>query len=147
MQPDVHLIDGHRPELGDGIARMPASRLLGLRVLGFGAGTSAIELPVRPEVTFDGLVVQGGIVGTLADYAAVSAATAGQDVGRASSTTSFQVYNLEPARGERLVAYGRIVKKGRSQSVAAADVYAIDGSNWTLCATALATCYHFDLPR
>ena len=119
---------------------MPCSRLFGLSILGFGLGVSAIELPVRADLTFDGQTVQGGIVGMLADYAAVSAATAAAPLGWASSTTAFQVYNLAPARGERLVGIGRIVKGGRSQAVAAADVYAVVGAEAELVATALATC-------
>jgi hypothetical protein len=45
----------HRPDLKAAIEAMPASRLLGLQVAGFDpAGVSRIELPVRPELTFDG---------------------------------------------------------------------------------------------
>ena len=138
--PIPEFIDLHRPDLTVAIAAMPCSRFLGLSVLGLGDGVSAIELPVRPDLTFEGKTVQGGIVGTLADYAAVSAATAALPLGWASSTTSFQVYNLAPARGERLVGIGRIVKGGRSQAVASADVYSVIGADAVLVATALATC-------
>ena len=134
------LIDRHRSDLATAIAGMPCSQLLGLSVLGFGDGVSAIELPIRTDLTFDGQTVQGGIVGTLADFAAVSAATTASPVGWVSSTTAFQVYNLAPARGERLVGIGRIVKGGRSQAVAAADVYAVIEEKADLVATALASC-------
>jgi len=138
--PMPSLIDRHRPDLAAAITAMPCTRLLGLSVLGLGDGVSVIELPVHADVTFDGRTVQGGIVGTLADYAAVSAATAASPLGWVSSTTAFQVYNLAPARGDRLVAIGRIVKGSRSQAVAAADVYAVIGEDAELVATALATC-------
>ena len=134
------LVDQHRPDLVAAIASMPCSRLFGLSVVGLGEGVSVIELPIRTDLTFDGRTVQGGIVGTLADYAAVSAATAASPTGWGSSTTAFQVYNLAPARGERLVGIGRLVKGGRSQAVAAADVYAVVGADAELVATALATC-------
>ena len=138
--PMPFLINQHRPDLAAAIAAMPCTQLLGLSVLGLGDGVSAIELLTRADLTFDGRTVQGGIVGTLADYAAVSAATAASPLGWASSTTAFQVYNLAPARGERLVGIGRIVKGGRSQAVAAADIYAVVGEDAELVATALATC-------
>ncbi|MCZ4256986.1 PaaI family thioesterase [Sulfitobacter sp. G21635-S1] len=134
------LIGNYRPDLSKAIASMPCSQLLGLTVIGFGEGVSAIELTIRPELTFDGRTVQGGIVGTLADYAAVSAATANCADGWTSSTTNFQVHNVSPARGERLVGLGRIVKSGRSQAVAAADIYAIASGHAELVATALASC-------
>ena len=134
------LVDQHRPDLVAAIASMPCSRLFGISVVGLGEGAAVIELSIRADLTFDGRTVQGGIVGTLADYAAVSAATAASPTGWVSSTTAFQVYNLAPARGERLVGIGRLIKGGRSQAVAAADVYAVVGADAELVATALATC-------
>lgn len=119
---------------------MPCSGLLQLRVVGLGPGASAIEMPVLVEITVDGRVVQGGIVGTLADYAAVSAAAAAAPAEWKASTTSFQVYNLAPATGDRLVGIGRVIRRGRSQAVAAADVYAVAGEDAKLVGTALATC-------
>lgn len=130
----------HREDLVRAVMAMPCSRLLGLEVVGLGEGVSAIGLPMRPDLTFDGLTVQGGIVGTLADYAAVSAATAALPDGWGSATTAFQVYNLAPARGQRLVGVGRLVSRTRSQAVAAADVYGFDDDVATHVATALATC-------
>lgn len=134
------LIENYRPALSKAIASMPCSRLLSLTVLGFGEGVSAIELIIRTNLTFDGRTVQGGIVGTLADFAAVSAATANCAGGWTSSTTGFHVHNVLPARGERLVGLGRVVNSGRSQAVAAADIYAVTGNKAELVATALASC-------
>lgn len=134
------LIPDHRPQLAKAIAAMPASQLLGLEVLGFGDGASAITMPIHTKITFDGRTVQGGLVGVLADYAAVSAAIAAAPVGTFGSTTSFDVHNLAPAIGTRLVAIGRVIKLGRRQAVAAADVYAVTDSDEVLVATALATC-------
>jgi uncharacterized protein (TIGR00369 family) len=125
---------------------MPAARLLGITVRGFGDGVSVVVMPVRHDITFDGRVVQGGIVGTLADFAAVSAAIAAAPVGTFGSTTSFDVHNLAPAAGEQLFGIGRLVKLGRSQAVAAADVYAENKGEATLVATALATCRLFQVP-
>lgn len=137
------LIDGHRTDLRDAIDRMPASGLLGLRIIGFGHGVSAIDMQIRPELTFDGKVVQGGIVGALADYAAVSAATAAMPEGWASATTGFQVHNLEPASGIRLVALGRTIKVSKSGALAASDVFADRNNSMDLVATGLATCRLF----
>lgn len=134
------LIPDFRPQLAMAIAAMPASRLLGVEVMGFGDGVSVIMLPVRAELTIDGRTVQGGLVGTLADYAAVSAATASAPPGWFSATTSFDVHNLAPAAGDRLIGIGRVIKAGRSQAVAAADVYAETGEHHVLVATCLATC-------
>ena len=45
------------------------------------------------------------------------------------------------ARGERLVARGRVVKAGRKINFGAADVFVIDDSKETLCGTVAVTCY------
>jgi uncharacterized protein (TIGR00369 family) len=134
------LIAFHRDDLKTLIERMPACQFLGLKICGFNENQSIVEMPVRREITIDGVVVQGGIVGTLADFAAVSAATASKPAGWISSTTSFDVHNVAPAVGDRLVAVGRVIKASSSSGVAAADVYAENGGVFSLVATALATC-------
>lgn len=132
----------HRPDLRDAIEAMPASKWLGLRVIGFAAaGLSVLELDVRPELTFDGRVVQGGLVGTLADYAGVSAAAASLATGWGASTTGFEVHNLAPAIGDTLVAIGRAAAVGRSQAVSRVEVWAITrGRPSVMVAIATTTC-------
>jgi uncharacterized protein (TIGR00369 family) len=134
------LIASYRDDLKIEIERMPACQLLRLKVCGFNASEALVELPVRTEITVDGAIVQGGIVGTLADFAAVSAATASKPVGWVSVTTSFDVHNLAPAVGDQLVAIGRVIKTSTSSGIAAADVYAEKDASFLLVATALVTC-------
>ena len=127
------------------IEGMPASRLLGLRVTGFdAAGFSVLEMPVVASLTFDGKIVQGGIVGTLADYAGVSAAACTLPSGWIASTTAFEVHNLAPARGDRLLAIGRSLQVGKSQAVSGAEVWAVEGRSATLVAIATTTCRPFE---
>jgi uncharacterized protein (TIGR00369 family) len=110
-------------------------------VSGFGAsGISRIEMPIRADLTFDGRVVQGGIVGVLADYAGVSAAACTLPQGWMASTTGFEVHNVAPAVGERLVAIGRAQHVGKSLGVSRAEVYAMSGSVATLVCIATTTC-------
>jgi uncharacterized protein (TIGR00369 family) len=137
------LTPGYRADLKALIEAMPSSRWLGLAVAGFAEGVSVIEMPVRPDMTFDGRAVTGGIVGTLADYAAVSAATAAMPDGWLSSTTSFQVYNLEPASGETLIAIGRVIHVAKSSGAGSANVYARRSGTHVLVASATATCRLF----
>jgi uncharacterized protein (TIGR00369 family) len=128
---------------------MPSSKLIGLSVKGFDpSGVSILELPVRTELTFDGAVVQGGIVGLLADYAGVSAAACTQPAGWAASTTAFEVHNLAPARGERLVAVGRAVHVGRTSAVSRVDIYAQTSEGvLALIGIATATCRLFEIAK
>jgi len=61
------IVPGHRADIAERTITMPAPQLLGIRVVGFAPGISVFELPIRPEITFDGHIVQAGIVGMLAD--------------------------------------------------------------------------------
>jgi len=149
--PDVQLPDlqpGLRADLAAAIEAMPASRLVGLRVLGFApGGVSALQMDIAPALTFDGRVVQGGLVGLLADYAGVSAASSTLPAGWAASTTGFEVHNLAPAAGERLVAIGEAVQVGKSHAVSTARVWAVAGGQATLVAVATTTCRPFEVRR
>ncbi|TFZ02037.1 PaaI family thioesterase [Ramlibacter humi] len=139
---------GLRADLAAAIEAMPSSRLIGLRVRGFApGGVSLLELPMSPQVTFDGRVVQGGVVGMLADYAGVSAASSTLPAGWAASTTAFEVHNLAPAVGERLLAVGQAVQVGKSHAVSTARVWAMLGEDATLVAVATTTCRPFEARR
>jgi uncharacterized protein (TIGR00369 family) len=142
------LTPGYRADLASAIESMPASRLVGLTVMGFAPeGLSVVSIPVTHAVTFDGQVVQGGIVGMLADYAGVSAASCTLPGGWLASTTAFEVHNLAPAKGDRLLAIGRAVHVGKSQAVSSAEVWAIDGEASTLVAWATTTGRFFEIRR
>jgi len=137
---------GLRADLAAAIEAMPASRLVGLRVTGFApAGVALLELAIVPALTFDGRVVQGGLVGLLADYAGVSAAASSLAPGWAASTTGYEVHNLAPAQGERLLAIGRAVQVGRTHAVSTAQVWAVAAGTPTLVAVATTTCRPFEL--
>lgn len=120
------------------VEAMPATQLLGIDVVSLGNGHSVLSMPVRPQVTFDGHNVQGGLVGVLADYAAVAAAATTLDVGWRVATLSCETHNLRPAAGERLIARGEIIKGGRRHLVARSDVM-IDDLDGTHCLTGLFT--------
>lgn len=128
-----------RADLRDAIHAMPASQLIGLKVHGFRPeGVSLIELPLTPQISFDGRAAQGGIVGMLADYAGVSAAACTLPPGGFASTTGYEVHNLAPARGQRLWAVGRAVKVGRSVAVSRAEVWA-EAANGSFTCVCIAT--------
>jgi uncharacterized protein (TIGR00369 family) len=136
-----------RNDIKQAIEAMPASKLIGLTVIGFNPnGTSRLEVPITPSLTFDGRIVQGGIVGMLADYAGVSAATCTLEPGWSSSTTSFEVHNIAAARGERLIAIGKAIKVGATIGISRADVYAERNGQLSLVCIATTTCKPFQLP-
>jgi uncharacterized protein (TIGR00369 family) len=81
----------------------------------------------------------GGVISGLADLAAGGAVTTTLPPGRAVVSISLHVNFLAPARGERLVAKGSVVKVGGTVGVASVDVVTIDADREQLCATATVT--------
>jgi len=81
----------------------------------------------------------GGVISGLADLAGGGAITTALPPGRAVITISLHVNFLAPARGERLVAKGNLVKVGTTVGVASIDVLTIDKAREQVCATATVT--------
>jgi uncharacterized protein (TIGR00369 family) len=129
-----------RQDLKQGIDLMPAAKLLGIHAIGFNPkGISHIEMLVTAKTTFDGRVVQGGIVGVLADFAGISAAACTLPEGWMVSTTSFEIHNIAPAVGSRLIAIGKVMNVGKTIAVSRADVYAEHEDAFTLVCIATTT--------
>lgn len=124
------------------IQSMPATHHLGIKVVAVEAGKCVLEMACRSEITFDGVVVQGGLVGVLADYAAVAAAGSTLEQGWSVATTSCETHNLLPATGTRLVAVGEIIHPAKRHLLARADVH-IDSLDGPLCLTGLFTAVGF----
>lgn len=136
------MVSTERPPQSELVRRfvesMPATRHLGIKVIAVDAGKCVLEMACRHEITFDGMVVQGGLVGVLADYAAVAAAGSTLEQGWSVATTSCETHNLLPATGTRLVAVGEIVHSSRRRLLARSDVH-IDSLDGPLCLTGLFT--------
>jgi acyl-coenzyme A thioesterase PaaI-like protein len=54
-------------------------------------------------------------------------------------TSSYTLHFLGPALGERLRAKGRVIRAGKRQVTVQADIFAEEGEDSKLVATALAT--------
>ena len=89
----------------------------------------------------------GGVISGLADLAAGGAVTTTLPPGRGVVSISLHVNFLAPAKGERLVAKGNVVKVGGTVGVASVDVVTIDGGREQLCATATVTFRVVDLQK
>jgi uncharacterized protein (TIGR00369 family) len=108
-------------------------------------GHFEITQPFRRELSFREGTFQAGPIGTLADMAAACAGATMLPEGWAASTIDYTLKLLAPAIGEKLVARGRVLRSGRTLSVAAADVFSVLNGKETLCATALTTIRNFEL--
>jgi uncharacterized protein (TIGR00369 family) len=123
-----------RQQAVDAVHSHPVVKLLGLRVTDIGYGIATVECPVRPEITVEGHVVQGAIVGVLVDYAGIVAAMSTLDEGVGVVTVSYSVTNVAPAIGERLIAVGRAVSVTRNLGTSQVQVHVWTGDRSTLVA-------------
>lgn len=130
----------------DMVHRMPAARHLGFELGAIGPGSVEIVQPCLKQLTQHDGYIQGGILGCLADFAGGAAAGTLLPIGWANMTIDYTIKIVAPARGEHIVARGRIVKAGPTISVAAADIFAVAGAEETLCASALVTLRNVRIP-
>ncbi len=114
--------------------RQGIMKTIGARLLSVAPGEVRIELPWSEAVTQQHGFVHAGILSTIADnacgYAAYTLMPAGSDVLGGENKINF----LAPARGERFVSVGRVVKAGRTLAVCAGEVWAYDDGTETLVA-------------
>ena len=115
-------------------------RLLGASLERVEPGEVDIALRRRPDLTQQHGYLHAGVLTAIADsacgYAAYTLMPADSEV----LSVEFKLNLLRPADGERFVARGRVLRAGRTLTVAAADVMARTGSSaGTVVATMLAT--------
>ena len=107
-------------------AAQPAMATIGATVLSVHAGEVEIELPCAPHVTQQHGFVHGGVVTMISDCACGYAALSLMPEDAAVLTTEFKINFLSPAKGERLVAHGRVVRAGKKLMVCLGEVFAED---------------------
>jgi len=103
-------------------------------------GEVEIVLPVAAHLSQQHGFVHAGAVATIADSACGYAALTMMPIGTGVLTAEFKINLLAPATGEKLLAKGRVVKAGRTLTLAMAEVFAITGGQSRLCAMMTATC-------
>jgi len=121
------------------VLSMPAAKHLGFEFGRVAPGEVEIIQPYRDELTQHNGFFQGGVVGALADFAGGSAAGTLLPPGWINMTVDYTVKLVAAAKGDMLIVRGRVVKASQVITVAASDVYSVNGSDERLCATALVT--------
>jgi uncharacterized protein (TIGR00369 family) len=103
--------------------------------------SGAVEIALRPHpaISQQHGFIHAGAVSAIADSAAGYAALTLMPPGRGVLTTEFKINLLAPATGDRLVARARVIKAGRTLTLAQADVVAETGGDTKLVAYLTAT--------
>ena len=119
--------------------RQKIMEMIGAKLTRVAPGEVEIELPFQDVLVQQHGYVHGGIVTAIADSACGYAALSLMPEGAEVLTVEYKVNFLAPARGTRLRARGRVIRSGRTISVCAGEVAAINGDGEVPVATMLAT--------
>jgi len=119
--------------------RQGLMRTLGASILTIAPGAVEIALPASPAVSQQHGFVHAGAVAAIADTAAGYAALTLMPPGAGVLTTEFKINLVAPAAGERILARGRVIKAGRTLTLAQTEVFAETAGQEKLVAFLTAT--------
>jgi uncharacterized protein (TIGR00369 family) len=100
-----------------------------------------VEIIIRPHAAISQQhgFVHAGAVAAIADTAAGYAALSIMPPGTGVLSTEFKINLVAPAIGDRIIARGRVVKAGRTLTLAQTDVFVESGGQEKLIALLTAT--------
>jgi uncharacterized protein (TIGR00369 family) len=119
--------------------RQGLMRTLGATIRSIAPGAVEIALPAAPAVSQQHGFVHAGAVSAIADSAAGYAALTLMPPGAGVLTTEFKINLVAPAAGECILARGRVIKAGRTLTLAQAEVFAETAGQERLVAFLTAT--------
>ena len=121
-------------------ARQAIMATLGARLERVAPGEVDVRLPFRADLAQQHGFLHAGVVTTIVDSACGYAALTLMPPGSAVLSVEFKVNLLAPADGVAVIARARVLKAGRTITVATGDVFAIAANGAeTLAATMTAT--------
>lgn len=118
--------------------------LFRMDLVDWSVGRVTLGLNLRPELGHAPGWFQGTVTTAIAECAAaLSGATTAPE--RDSLTLQQTIHFTGPARGDRLVAQGRVITAGRRISTTAADVYVLRDGEQHACAMLTMTMTHLEV--
>ena len=129
----------YQERIRSSFARQGLMRTLGATLGSIGPGQVEIVLRPDPTISQQHGFVHAGAVSAIADSAAGYAALSLMPPGRGVLSTEYKINLLAPAVGDRIIARGRVVKAGRTLTVAQTDVFAESDGQEKLIALLTAT--------
>jgi uncharacterized protein (TIGR00369 family) len=132
-------------------ARQTIMVTIGATLTRVAPGEVEIRLPWRADLCQQHGFLHAGVVATIADSAAGYAAFSLFAADASVLTSEYKLHLLAPAEGELLIARGRVLKPGRTLTIAETEVYAVKAGSEKLCAKLIGTLVQLaarsDLPR
>jgi uncharacterized protein (TIGR00369 family) len=120
-------------------ARQGLMQALGIALVEVGPGRTTLEAVADLRLTQQQGYFHGALIGAMLDCAGGYAAHSLMPRGAEVLTTEYKINFLAAARGERLIARGRVIKPGRKLTVTTAEAFCRRDGAEHLCAVLLQT--------
>ncbi len=120
-------------------AKQGFNATLGAEITTVDAGVVHVSVGNAPHLCQQNGFLHAGVIATIADNACGYAAMSAAPLGHNPLAVEFKISLLAPGKGDRFEARGRVLRKGRTLTVAQADVFALDGGREQIIATLLET--------
>lgn len=119
--------------------RQSFMRMIGARIIALSPGACDIELPYREDLCQQNIYLHGGAITSIADTSCGIASSTLLSPEAGILSVEFKYNMMAPAAGERFVARGRVVRPGRTLTIAESAVFAVKDGNETEIGRMLAT--------
>ncbi len=116
-----------RSRVRDSFARQPLMETLGVRIENVEPGRVELVMEHDTRLTQQNGYIHAGALASILDSACGYSALTLTEPGADMLSVEFKVNLMAPAKGERFVAIGRVLRAGRSLSVTAGELVAYDG--------------------
>ncbi|MEO1249262.1 MAG: PaaI family thioesterase [Pseudomonadota bacterium] len=131
--------ENYETRVREGLARQPFTNTLSMTIERLAPGEIDLAMPYKEALTQQNGFLHAGIVTAGLDNACGYAAFTLMPADANVLSVEFKTNLLAPARGERFRFEGRVIKPGRTITVAEARAYALDDGDERLVATMTGT--------
>ena len=125
---------GYEARVRESFGRQGAMKLMGAEIAEVAPGYCAIALTPRPDLSQQHGYVHAGVVSAIVDGAGGYAGFTLFPEDASVLTVEFKLNLVAPAKGERIVAEGFVVKPGRTLAITRGEVHAEENGKRTLVA-------------
>jgi len=126
MEQEATLYPQVAARIRESFAAQAMMATLGARLAEVGPGRVRIEAPILPGSRQQHGFAHAGLSFAIGDSAAGYSALSVLPEGYEVMTTEMKIHLLAPAKGERLVAEGRVLHPGRRLVIVEADIHAVE---------------------
>jgi uncharacterized protein (TIGR00369 family) len=109
--------------------RQSFMRMIGARMANLAPGVCDLELPYRDDLCQQNVYLHGGVITSIADTSCGIASSTLMPAEAGILSVEFKYNMMAPAAGECFIARGRVVRPGRTLTIAESFVFAVrDGA-------------------